>query len=162
MVIQKYFTSIDDSSEMPPGSPARNNGARTPVGDRQDTAANELKTELAAIFKKIGDKRTTQNGIECLYQFQQDHPEVDVKPFLSNTSTAFQSYIERGLKLIEDRLKPSEPDPMEIDEPVEHIEDMQISWTETPDANQHWRETPEAPASSSEDVGRPLHRSINT
>lgn len=143
-VIQKYFTSIDDTKQQgqehvhTPESPARSVGTTTPVSEsrpeRPESANNELKTELAMIFKKIGDRRMTQEGLECLYQFQLKHPEVDVKPFLGNTSAAFQTYIEKGLRSIHERQKPSEPDPMDIDNGhVEAIEEMQITWAESPD-----------------------------
>lgn len=105
-----------------------------PVTDiRGENASNELKTELAVIFKKIGDKKTTQSGIESLYQFQQDHPDVDVKPFLGNTSAAFQAYIEKGLKSIRDKRKTLVADPMELDEPAENVTDAQITVKESPD-----------------------------
>lgn len=131
-VIQEYFRSIDSAGqEVVPASPARSNGTMTPDGR---STGNELKTVLAVIFKKIGDKKKTQEGIECLYQFQQDHPDVDVKPFLANTSAAFRAYIEKGLRIISEKRKPSETDPMEVDE-VEPIEEMKINWQESPDGH---------------------------
>lgn len=35
-----------------------------------------MKAELAAIFKKIGDKSLSREGMEDLYRFQQEHPAV--------------------------------------------------------------------------------------
>jgi len=137
-VIQKYFTSMEGCVEQPrdavnmPESPLRSNGAVMSFNDGRGDSANELKTELAVIFKKIGDKKTTQSGIECLYQFQLDHPEVDVKPFLGNTSAAFQAYIEKGLKNIREKRKPADADAMELDEPVQPAKGSPAT-LETPD-----------------------------
>lgn len=57
----------------------------------------ELKTELAGIFKMIGEKATTADGLERLYDFSNAHPSVDIQPHLARTSSAFQNYIKRGL-----------------------------------------------------------------
>ena len=51
----------------------------------------ETKARLAGIFKKIGDKATTERGLEELWQFQKDLPEVDIKPHLAKTSPQFRS-----------------------------------------------------------------------
>ncbi|RDD44949.1 Cytoskeleton-associated protein 5 [Trichoplax sp. H2] len=56
---------------------------------------------LAAIFKKIGSKENTREGLAELYDFKQKYPMEDITPFLKKTSTFFQAYIERGLKNIE-------------------------------------------------------------
>jgi len=131
-VIQKYFTSMEGCTEPtqeagnPPESPLKTNGGLMPLSDSRGDSANELKTELAVIFKKIGDKKTTQSGIECLYQFQLDHPDVDVKPFLGNTSAAFQAYIEKGLKNIREKRNPREGDPMEIDEQAQPLKESHM------------------------------------
>ncbi|GMH42322.1 hypothetical protein BSKO_10241 [Bryopsis sp. KO-2023] len=100
-VISQYFGSIEAAQsprshdQNPPVSPDRSAGASTPV-EGHDT----MKTELAAIFKKIGDKSLSKEGMEDLYRFQQGHQNVDVMPYLSNTSDAFRAYIERGLQRI--------------------------------------------------------------
>lgn len=52
---------------------------------------------LAEIFKKIGDKEHTKDGLLELYEFQQIHPEADIEPFLQRSSEFFQNYIRRGL-----------------------------------------------------------------
>jgi cytoskeleton-associated protein 5 len=55
----------------------------------------DLKSELASIFKKIGEKASTARGLEELYDFSRAHPDVDIQPHLSRTSGAFQMYIKR-------------------------------------------------------------------
>jgi hypothetical protein len=87
-------------------------GARTPVGDgdvemmdvdiRPATPVSaDLKTTLAGIFKKIGEKESTAKGLEELFDFCNAHAEVDISPHLARTSAAFQTYIKRGLAKVE-------------------------------------------------------------
>ena len=61
----------------------------------------DLKSQLAGIFKKIGEKATTAKGLEELYDFSRVHPTVDIQPHLARTSGAFQNYIKRGLGKVE-------------------------------------------------------------
>ncbi|XP_070827675.1 cytoskeleton-associated protein 5 isoform X1 [Chaetodon trifascialis] len=56
---------------------------------------------LSEIFKKIGSKENTKEGLTELYEYKQKYSDADVEPFLKNTSQFFQSYVERGLRLIE-------------------------------------------------------------
>jgi len=65
------------------------------------TPSHDLKTQLAAIFRKIGDKATTADGIEELFAFKQEQPGIDITPHLAKTSDAFQLYIQRGLAKVE-------------------------------------------------------------
>ncbi|XP_059481984.1 protein mini spindles isoform X2 [Neocloeon triangulifer] len=57
--------------------------------------------QLSAIFKKIGSKDQTREGLEQLYDFQKMNPDADIAPFLEKASQFFQEYIEKGLKTIE-------------------------------------------------------------
>uniref|UniRef100_A0A6N2KKN8 VHS domain-containing protein n=1 Tax=Salix viminalis TaxID=40686 RepID=A0A6N2KKN8_SALVM len=81
-----------------------------PVGQNHwgDSAANntspathsaeaQLKQELAAIFKKIGDKQTCTIGLYELYRITQLYPKVDIFSQLQNASEAFRTYIRDGL-----------------------------------------------------------------
>jgi cytoskeleton-associated protein 5 len=61
----------------------------------------DLKSRLANVFKKIGEKTTTASGLEDLYDFSKQYPMVDIQPHLARTSAAFQSYIQRGLQKVE-------------------------------------------------------------
>lgn len=56
---------------------------------------------LSEIFKKIGLKDQTKEGLSLLYDFKQQHPEADIDPFLRKSSQFFQDYIERGLQTID-------------------------------------------------------------
>lgn len=40
-------------------------------------------------------------GLTELYEYKQKYSDVDLEPFLKNTSQFFQSYVERGLRMIE-------------------------------------------------------------
>ncbi|KAB5521789.1 hypothetical protein DKX38_026108 [Salix brachista] len=85
-----------------------------PVGQNHwgDSAANntspathsaeaQLKQELAAIFKKIGDKQTCTIGLYELYRITQLYPKVDIFSQLQNASEAFRTYIRDGLAQME-------------------------------------------------------------
>ncbi|XP_030056735.1 cytoskeleton-associated protein 5 isoform X2 [Microcaecilia unicolor] len=56
---------------------------------------------LAEIFKKIGSKENTKEGLAELYEYKKKFSDADIEPFLKNSSQFFQSYVERGLRLIE-------------------------------------------------------------
>lgn len=56
---------------------------------------------LAEIFKKIGSKEHTKEGLMELYEFRQRHPQADIEPFLQRSSEFFQDYIRRGLETID-------------------------------------------------------------
>jgi len=40
-------------------------------------------------------------GLSELYEYKQQYSDADLEPFLRNTSQFFQSYVERGLRMIE-------------------------------------------------------------
>ncbi|KAL8152166.1 hypothetical protein V2J09_009926 [Rumex salicifolius] len=61
----------------------------------------QLKQELAAIFKKIGDKQTCSIGLYELYRITQLYPKVDIFSQLQNASEAFRTYIRDGLAQME-------------------------------------------------------------
>jgi cytoskeleton-associated protein 5 len=61
----------------------------------------ELKSELAGVFKMIGEKTSTIQGLERLFDFSRAHPGVDIQPHLARTSVAFQNYIKKGLSKVE-------------------------------------------------------------
>lgn len=56
---------------------------------------------LTEIFKKIGSKEQTNEGISELYDFTQKHPEADIEPYLKNSSEFFRNYIRQGIKDLE-------------------------------------------------------------
>ncbi|PKA51818.1 Protein MOR1 [Apostasia shenzhenica] len=65
------------------------------------SADAQLKQELAAIFKKIGDKQTCAIGMYELYRITQLYPKVDIFAQLQNASEAFRTYIRDGLAQME-------------------------------------------------------------
>nr|CAB3478665.1 unnamed protein product [Digitaria exilis] len=60
-----------------------------------------LQQELAAVFKKIGDKQTCTIGLYELYRITQLYPKVDIFAQLQNASEAFRTYIRDGLAQVE-------------------------------------------------------------
>ncbi|XP_031420118.1 cytoskeleton-associated protein 5 isoform X2 [Clupea harengus] len=71
--------------------------------NRTDEKMSKTKVSeiLSEIFKKIGSKENTKEGLTELYEYKLVYSDTDVEPFLSNTSQFFQSYVERGLRMIE-------------------------------------------------------------
>uniref|UniRef100_A0A8C7W356 Cytoskeleton associated protein 5 n=1 Tax=Oncorhynchus mykiss TaxID=8022 RepID=A0A8C7W356_ONCMY len=69
----------------------------------QDDRMSKAKVSdiLSEIFKKIGSKENTKEGLTELYEYKQKYSDADLEPFLRNTSQFFQSYVERGLRVIE-------------------------------------------------------------
>ncbi|XP_077317554.1 cytoskeleton-associated protein 5 isoform X2 [Lithobates pipiens] len=70
--------------------------SRTEKGSKQNVG-----DYLAEIFKKIGSKENTKEGLAELYEYKKKYSDADLEPFLKNSSQFFQSYVERGLRLIE-------------------------------------------------------------
>ncbi|XP_038619954.1 cytoskeleton-associated protein 5 isoform X1 [Tachyglossus aculeatus] len=70
---------------------------------RVDEKSSKAKVNdlLAEIFKKIGSKENTKEGLAELYEYKKKYSDADIEPFLKNSSQFFQSYVERGLRLIE-------------------------------------------------------------
>uniref|UniRef100_A0A8C5CAA3 TOG domain-containing protein n=1 Tax=Gadus morhua TaxID=8049 RepID=A0A8C5CAA3_GADMO len=77
----------------------RGNEKSGPRTDRMSKA--KVSDILSEIFKKIGSKENTKEGLTELYEYKQQYSDADLEPFLRNTSQFFQSYVERGLRMIE-------------------------------------------------------------
>ncbi|KAM9352297.1 cytoskeleton-associated protein 5 [Symphorus nematophorus] len=73
------------------------------TGLRMEDRMSKAKVSdiLSEIFKKIGSKENTKEGLTELYEYKQKYSDADLEPFLKNTSQFFQSYVERGLRVIE-------------------------------------------------------------
>ncbi|CAH8557444.1 unnamed protein product [Dicrocoelium dendriticum] len=85
-------------SKAPSGVRARRGTGTENRGDAAiPTAA--AREKLTEIFKKIGSKNPEQ-GLNELYDFTQEHPEVDLSQFLSKSSDIFQTYVRQALKNI--------------------------------------------------------------
>jgi hypothetical protein len=74
----------------------------------EDEIESKVREELSGIFAKIGDKDTTVQGLEQLYNFtkcEEKISRVDVNEHLRQTSSAFQAYVNRGLAKVENSRK---------------------------------------------------------
>ncbi|CAL4124725.1 unnamed protein product, partial [Meganyctiphanes norvegica] len=89
--------STDDSNKLAASQMDSNNSEGKSPKRLSKTAHNQL----SEIFRKIGSKENTKEGLIQLYEFKQKHPEADIEPFLRKSSQFFQNYIERGLKRVE-------------------------------------------------------------
>ncbi|XP_028304903.1 cytoskeleton-associated protein 5 isoform X3 [Gouania willdenowi] len=84
-------------------SGGKNDRGNEKGGLRTDDRLSKAKVSdiLTEIFKKIGSKENTKEGLTELYEYKQKYSDADLEPFLKNTSQFFQSYVERGLRIIE-------------------------------------------------------------
>ncbi|XP_026480505.1 protein mini spindles [Ctenocephalides felis] len=87
-----YHHSHQDSSAS--------DGASSLPPSRKVSSQNH-HDQLSIIFRKIGTKTQTKEGLLQLYEFQESNPDVDIKPFLKESTEFFKSYIENGLRDIE-------------------------------------------------------------
>lgn len=71
----------------------------------RSTLSRANHAQLTDIFQKIGNKEETKEGLMLLYDFMQQHPEADIEPFLTRSSSFFQDYIKKGLRDIEETRK---------------------------------------------------------
>ncbi|KAI5733008.1 hypothetical protein M8J76_006606 [Diaphorina citri] len=101
--MQQQFKSEDvarspsQNSPHPPETENVENGNTASSNIMRVTKANaDILTE---IFKKIGNKEETHEGLRLLYKWKQEHPEQPID--LTQYSQVFQDYIKRGLKNIE-------------------------------------------------------------
>ena len=97
----EFGTATLGSSSGSSGLNTTSMGLNTTLPPPPTTPTHDLKAQLAAIFRKIGDKTTTAEGIEELFAFKQEQPGIDITPHLAKTSEAFQLYIQRGLAKVE-------------------------------------------------------------
>ncbi|XP_021810024.1 protein MOR1 [Prunus avium] len=92
----RMLTSTGSGGQTHWGDSAANNPSSA-----THSADAQLKQELAAIFKKIGDKQTCTIGLYELYRITQLYPKVDIFSQLQNASEAFRTYIRDGLMQME-------------------------------------------------------------
>ncbi|XP_061996116.1 protein MOR1 [Rosa rugosa] len=92
----RMLTSTGSGGQTHWGDSAANNPSSA-----THSADAQLKQELAAIFKKIGDKQTCSIGLYELYRITQLYPKVDIFSQLQNASEAFRTYIRDGLAQME-------------------------------------------------------------
>ncbi len=81
--------------------------AESSLYSRSSTSANVSTSgqgpndQLSAIIKKIGNSEQSKEGLKELYEFKQQHPDIDLNKYFKNSSGKLQSYIQENLKLIE-------------------------------------------------------------
>ena len=56
-----------------------------------------ISLELTKIFRKITEKDKCAEGLQELFRFRQQHSDVDIAPYMKNTTKPFQKYIEGEL-----------------------------------------------------------------
>lgn len=60
------------------------------------------KIELRQIMQRLSTTER-QLAIKDLYHFKAEHPDIDIQPYLSTSSTQFQSYVRRALMAVEEK-----------------------------------------------------------
>ncbi|XP_038156575.1 cytoskeleton-associated protein 5 isoform X2 [Cyprinodon tularosa] len=83
------------------GTKSDRGNEKTAHGMDERMSKAKVSDILSEIFKKIGSKENTKEGLTELYEYKQKYSDADLEPFLRNTSQFFQSYVERGLRVIE-------------------------------------------------------------
>ncbi|XP_033245413.1 protein mini spindles isoform X4 [Drosophila miranda] len=63
--------------------------------------SHQTHDTVSQIFKLISDRDTKQQGLQKLYDFKQQNPDIDLSSFLQGSSATFHKYIEEGLAEIE-------------------------------------------------------------
>ncbi|XP_034663855.1 protein mini spindles isoform X2 [Drosophila subobscura] len=63
--------------------------------------SHQTHDTVSQIFKLISDRDTKQQGLQKLYDFKQQNPDIDLSTFLQGSSVTFHKYIEEGLAEIE-------------------------------------------------------------
>ncbi|KAK9862582.1 hypothetical protein WJX84_004375 [Apatococcus fuscideae] len=87
---------LQQRGDSPPdlGSVAQSPASATSSADREQ---GWEKASMLNILKRIGDKETSQQGIDELFRFKQQHPEADLDAYFSRMSSEFRIYLQRGL-----------------------------------------------------------------
>lgn len=65
---------------------------------QKDRLSKQTHDTVSSIFNMISDKETSQLGLQKLYEFKEQNPNVDLNPFLSGANPFFQQYIKSGLE----------------------------------------------------------------
>uniref|UniRef100_A0A0K2TDH6 Cytoskeleton associated protein 5 [Falco peregrinus] n=1 Tax=Lepeophtheirus salmonis TaxID=72036 RepID=A0A0K2TDH6_LEPSM len=97
--LQKLMNCVVGTNEAVESRKASSSASKLPRFSKTDHET------LGEIFKKIGQKEMTKQGLEELYNFKQQNPHADLEPFFARSSQYFRDYIEKGLKKIEMEVK---------------------------------------------------------
>jgi len=115
-----YIRKLLNSGVGEDAAPAANNNNPNTGSAEKKKMPRFTKSDheaLVEIFKKIGQKELTKQGLQELFGFKQKNPHVDLEPFLAQSSQYFRDYIERGLRKIEEEGRGGVPAPSGIPAP---------------------------------------------
>ncbi|NXJ65537.1 CKAP5 protein, partial [Rostratula benghalensis] len=99
--LEAYLCRVLKYSMDQTGSKADKDTEKGASSVEEKASKAKVNDILAEIFKKIGSKENTKEGLAELYEYKKKYSDADIEPFLKNSSQFFQSYVERGLRLIE-------------------------------------------------------------
>ncbi|KAM6131157.1 cytoskeleton-associated protein 5 isoform 2-T2 [Pterocles gutturalis] len=99
--LEAHLCRVMKHSLDQPGSKADKDTEKGASRIEEKASKAKVNDILAEIFKKIGSKENTKEGLAELYEYKKKYSDADIEPFLKNSSQFFQSYVERGLWLIE-------------------------------------------------------------
>ncbi|XP_005107466.1 cytoskeleton-associated protein 5 [Aplysia californica] len=99
--VEGYLHTVLAKSKTDEGSADK---SKIPPKNKRVSKTHELLTE---IFKKIGTKENTREGLNDLFDFKKKFPEADMNPFLKKTAPSFQKYISNMLAEIEEERRGS-------------------------------------------------------
>ncbi|KAK6191581.1 hypothetical protein SNE40_003232 [Patella caerulea] len=102
--IESYLNKVlkNDVASTNAKNEVMNTEEKTPKSSSKPKSFSKgTQDMLGEIFKKIGSKENTKEGLNDLYDFKKKNPDSDLTPFLKKTSQFFQDYVDRGLKNIE-------------------------------------------------------------
>ncbi|KAL5273334.1 msps family protein [Megaselia abdita] len=78
---------------VPSVSPQRSSSNK----DSHQNRRTQVQEALHQIFKTIAKKDTSLEGLQRLAEFKAKNPEIDLAPYMRNTSASFQKFVEDGL-----------------------------------------------------------------
>ncbi|KAM6360444.1 cytoskeleton-associated protein 5 isoform 1-T4 [Alca torda] len=99
--LESYLCRVIKHSMDQTGSKADKDTEKGASRIEEKASKAKVNDILAEIFKKIGSKENTKEGLAELYEYKKKYSDADIEPFLKNSSQFFQSYVEKGLRLIE-------------------------------------------------------------
>ncbi|NXU51845.1 CKAP5 protein, partial [Turnix velox] len=99
--LESYLRRVIKHSMDQTGSKADKDTEKGASRIEEKASKAKVNDILAEIFKKIGSKENTKEGLAELYEYKKKYSDADIEPFLKNSSQFFQSYVEKGLRLIE-------------------------------------------------------------
>lgn len=76
------------------------NGGENALSSMSPEKAKQIGDQLSVIFKKITSSEQSKQGLEDLYDFKINNPEIDLTKYLKKSTDTFQKFIEDGLKRV--------------------------------------------------------------